>query len=476
MNGDYYWSRGDQSYFDVVCPSYSRVTFGKKKVEKKLDNEEERKKMEDEHENDHGNAVCCKPSIKVKEDDREEVQKPKTNMTSTPPLLNLSLFAKKLVGKGGKQQLMSSPPTKKKGSEFNDDDGESQFVGEVSINITRVLTGKTPYFDEWCTLHNDNIAGLQDLEDGAGRVRVVIEYEPTDSPPRSGDVCIFANIYPAMEKELYPVPLYSIRTNRPVFHRSGSITSFDRTTPASSSTTLSSAGSSSLSSNKSMMLISHNLVRQPKQFHVEESVGDHVVLSYTTPENWAVSFEIHRYNLLVTHRYCGTVEKVKESLLDFCDNISQSPMAGVILKTAETIPDEGLVHVGAEVVGAAGAVLGRWMEVGLEGLINDVVDVANLDGRYSHLSEDEEDEEEEQQQQGGGSEDSSGSPLKAAVAKKDLEEPPEEKEALPGMPDCPITGQPSKSALFSSSLTLMYVKYPNHLYLTCSSFHFFEPQ
>jgi hypothetical protein len=151
-------------------------------------------------------------------------------------------------------------------------------------------------------------------------------------------------------------------------------------------------------------------------------------------------------------------------------------MAGVILKTAETIPDEGLVHVGAEVVGAAGAVLGRWMEVGLEGLINDVVDVANLDGRYSHLSEDEDDEEEEQQQeQGGEGEVSSDSPLKAAVAKKDLEEPSEEKEALPGMPDCPITGQPSKSALFSSGLTSMYMKYPNHLYLTFHRSTFLKP-
>jgi hypothetical protein len=447
MNGDYYWSRGDQSYFDVVCPSYSRVTFGKKKVEKKLDEEE---KKTEENEND--DAVCCKSKAKEHQQE-EEVQKPKTDMTSTPPLLNLSLFAKKLVGKGGKQ-LVSSPPIKKKGSEFNEDDGDSQYVGEVSINITRVLTGKTPYFDEWCTLHNDNIAGLQDLKDGAGRVRVVIEYEPTDSPPRSGDVCIFANIYPAMEKELYPVPLYSVRTNRPVFHRSGSITSFDKTASASS-TTLSSTGSSSLSSSKS--IATSNLIRQPKQFHVEESVGDHVVLSYTTPENWNVSFEIHRYNLLVTHRYCGTVEKVKESLLDFCDNISQSPMAGVILKTAETIPDEGLLYVGAEAVGAAGAVLGRWMEVGLEGMIGDVVDVANLDGRYSHLSEDEDDDEEEteQQQQSGAGDESSCSPLKGAVAKVDLEEPPEEKQALPGMPDCPITGQPSEFAQFSCRKTSM---------------------
>lgn len=125
-----------------------------------------------------------------------------------------------------------------------------------------------------------------------GQVRVVIEYEPNDSPPRLGDVCIFANVYPEIEKELYPIPLYTVRTNRLFRHSSGSITS--------------------------------------KQFIVEECVGNHVVLSYQTPENWHVTFEIHRYNLLITHRYCGTVEKVEESLLDFCDNIAQSPMVEVL--------------------------------------------------------------------------------------------------------------------------------------------------
>ena len=434
MYGDYYWSRGDQSYFDVVCHSHSRVQFGKKKMDKnkKLFEEDEKKDDDDD------DAVCCKSSKGVNND----VTKPPSEKADvlTPPLLKLAVFAKK-SGKGGKKIM--EPSTKKKDSGFDEYDGESQYVGECSINITRVLTGKTPYFDEWCTLHNDSITGLEDLEDGAGRVRVVVEYEPTDAPPKSGDVCIFANIYPAMEKEMYPVPLYSVRTNRQIY-RSGSITSFDKSTSASS-TTLSSAGSSSLSSKSST---STQLIRQPKQFHVEESVGDHVVLSYTSPENWKVTFETHRYNLLVTHRYCGTVEKVQEGLLDFCDNISQSPMADVLMKTAKEIPDEGLVYVGAGAVGAAGSLLERWVEVGLNGALEDVVNAANLDGRYSHLSDDEEDEEEgeteEEDAHQHGNSQTQGSPLKSAVAKKDLEEPAEEKKALPGMPECPITGQPSK--------------------------------
>jgi hypothetical protein len=456
MNGDYYWSRGDQSYFDVVCPGYYQrmgmMHAPKKKIEKKL--EEEKKYMEEEDD------VCCSKSNNNKINPTKSQTGTKANESTTPPMLNLSLFAKR-GGKGGKQ-ITISPNIQKKGSGHDEYDGEGQYVGECSINITRVLTGKTPYFDEWCTLHNDNIAGLTDPQEGAGQVRVVIEYEPTDSPPRSGDVCIFANVYPEMEKEFYPIPLYTVRTNRPLFrHSSGSIVSFDKSTSASS-TTLSSAGSSSLSSTKSCTISQQQqqqLIRTPKQFTVEECVGDHVVLSYQTPENWHVTFEIHRYNLLVTHRYCGTVEKVQESLLDFCDNISQSPMVEVLSKTVELLPEEGLVYVGAEAVGAGVSVLGRWMEVGLSGALEDVVDAANLDGRYSHLSDEEEDEEEEMQQEGGVGRESS-SPLKSVVANADLEEPSDEKEALPGMPCCPITGQPSKFVL-RDLLPILFA--PSHL-------------
>ena len=370
MNGDYHWSRGDQSYFDVVCPSYPRFQFNKKKVtERKMEGEDE-KKTED-------HDVCCKKAKEEPASNPKDGRSEKSNdVSSSAPLLNLSVFAKR-TGKGGKQAMSST--VKKKGSGFDEYDGESQYVGQCTINITRVLTGKTPYFDEWCTLHNDNITGLEDLEDGAGRVRVVIEYEPTDSPPRSGDVCVLANIYPNMEKELYPIPLYSVRTNRPAFY-SGSMTNLDKTTSASSAT-LSSVGSASMSSKSTG---ASQLIRQPKQFHVEESVGDHVVLSYKTPENWKTTFEIHRYNLLVTHRYCGTVEKVQEGILDLCDNVSQSPLANVLVNTAEVIPDEGLVFVGAEAVRATGPLVERWMQIGFGGALEDVIDAANLDGRYLH--------------------------------------------------------------------------------------------
>ncbi|KAL3773741.1 hypothetical protein HJC23_012022 [Cyclotella cryptica] len=468
MNGDFYWSRGDQSYFDVVCPSYQRMTAQYQtghgaKVKKEQELSKEKEKYED---------VCCKPN---KLDD--DVQKPpstaKADTISTPPILHLSLYSKRGSAgnnKVGKQGMMS---TNKKVSSFDHNhDEDNQFVGKCSINISRVLTGKTPYFDEWCTIHNDTYNGLtspHDHQDDAGRVRVVIEYEPTDPPPRTGDICVFANIYPSMERELYPVPLYTIRTSDKPVTRSGSSTSFDRDT-STSCTTMSSIGSSSVSS-KSVPATASHLIRQPKQFHVEDIVGDHVVLSYQTPENWNATFEIHRYNLLVMYRHCGTVEKVKEHVLDFCDNISQSPMVNVLSKTVEILPDEGLVYVGAEAVGEGLSLLGRWMEVGLAGALEDVVDATNLDGRYSHFSDDEEDEPDDiphesrvmqqQQQQQMNSDQVPGEDVKSAVG-LNLDPPLEEKEALPGMPCCPITGLPSKffhclsHGFFSTGSTLTF--------------------
>lgn len=78
-----------------------------------------------------------------------------------------------------------------------------------------------------------------------------------------------------------------------------------------------------------------------------------------------------------------------------------------------------LVYVGAEAVRAGVSVLGRWMEVGLSGALKDVVGAANLDGSYSHLSDEEEDEEEEPQQEGGvGQESSSPLVMSAALSRE----------------------------------------------------------
>ncbi|KAL7498901.1 hypothetical protein ACHAWT_008591 [Skeletonema menzelii] len=381
-HGDYHWSRGDQSYFDVTCSSFP-LRMGKM------------------HQSRSYQSFKSKSSSQQSSPKKETVPKKGAHQTrSAPPMLQLSLFSKSSSALKHKKQIDSAK---------NNDD---YLIGKCNINILRILTGKTPYFDEWCILHNDNVsAGNQTNE--AGRVRIVIEYEPTDPPPRPGDLCVFANVYP-IDEELYPVPLYTVKNATRPLRPSVSTSSF---------TTLSSTSLSSYNSRSATLMLN------PKSFRVDEVVGDYVVLTYKTPEGWNCTFEVHRYLLLCIERYQAVVEKCKDQVLDLCDNLSQSPMIDIIGKKIEALPDEGLVFVGSEAVGSSVHMLGRWLANGVDVAVEDVVNGFNLDGRYSHPEEDEETSVQFNDEDG-------------AIAVPQQPNSVEEKTALPGMPSCPITGVP----------------------------------
>ncbi len=372
-HGDYHWSRGDQSYFDVTCSSFP-LRMGKM------------------HQSRSYQSFKSKSSSRQSSQKKEAIPKKgaRHNRPATPPMLHLSLFSKSSSTNKNKKQF---------GPDITDDD---YLIGKCNINILRILTGKTPYFDEWCILHSDNVE--------AGRVRIVIEYEPTDPPPRPGDLCVFANVYP-IDEELYPVPLYTVKNMTRSMRSSASM---------SSCTTLS---STSLSSDMSRSV---SLALYPKSFLVDEVVGDYVVLLYKTLEGWDCTFEVHRYLLLCIERYQAVVEKCKDQVLDLCDNLSQSPMIDIIGKKFESLPDEGLVFVGSEAVGSSVHMLGRWLANGVDVAVEDVVDGLNLDGRYSHPEEDDETDHEEDD----------------VIAVPQQPNSLEEKTALPGMPSCPITREP----------------------------------
>ena len=393
-HGDYHWSRGDQSYFDVTCSSFP-LRMGK---------------MHQSRSYQSLKSKSCSRQLSPTKKEPLPIPKkiaswskmnrqPHQNRPS-PPMLQFSLFSKATSSIKNKKQF---------GTDTNDDD---YFVGKCSINVLRILTGKTPYFDEWCTLHNDTISTGNNQNNEAGRVRIVIEYDPTDPPPRPGDLCVFANVYP-IDEELYPVPLYTVKK------------------PLRSSMSMSSCASLSSTSLSSAYSRSTPFVLHPKSFTVDEVVGENVVLSYKTPEGWTCTFEVHRYLLLCIGRYQPVVEKCKDQVLDLCDNLSQSPMIDIIGKKIEALPDEGLVFVGSEAVGSSVHLLHRWLANGVDFAVEDVVDGFNLDGRYSHLS-DEEDEESSAQIDDKYD----------AMALPQRIESSEEKKALPGMPCCPITGVP----------------------------------
>jgi len=402
-NGDYYWSRSDQSYFDVMCPAFPL------KMNQMIHPKSPSSKAKQTSSSSASASAATYP--------QKNASRAKSNNYQHHPLLELSLYSKKNNSQGTHNKQGKWNPYQKEGDaspETNDD----YLVGKCYINVLRILCGRTPYFDEWCTIHSDddntnsNRNKNRDApETMAGRVRIVIEYEPTDPPPRPGDMCVFANVYPIVE-EFYPIPPFSmIRTNT---HRW-----------------------SSSSSNKAV-------VCRPKTFCVEEVVGDHVVLSYQTPiENWKCTFEVHRYLLLCVERHQAAVEKYREQVLDLCDNLVQSPVVDVLTKTVSTLPDEGLVHVAEELVVGSLGLLGRWWENGVDGMIEDVVDGINLDGRHSQFFDDEE-EADEDVVADNAVQVAVQNPL--ALQKNAINLPEkvwnDDRKALPGMPCCPITGVP----------------------------------
>mmetsp|Transcript_35274 Transcript_35274/g.75309 ORF Transcript_35274/g.75309 Transcript_35274/m.75309 type:complete len:788 (+) Transcript_35274:203-2566(+) len=406
-HGDYHWSRGDQSYFDVTCQAYPS-------------------RMGDRMPFQHPPSQIP-PALESSASPREDAPPDKTNTVQRqlksskrrppPPTLQLSLYSKKSTESTNQNKQNKWLPYLGNNEKDNlPEKNEDYLLGKCSINVLRILSGKTPYFDEWCTLHDDNHSqqhqrrGSSDGDGAAGRVRIVVEYEPSDPPPRPGDKCVFANACPLAD-ELYPIPLHSM---------------CNVTRPARSSSTLSSVSfESSSSRTTSRPSLSSSLICRPKRYLVEEVVGDHVILSYRTPaEGWTCTFEVHRYLLLCVECHVACVEKYRERVLDLCDNVSHSPAMGAVIKTVETLPDEGLVHVGSELVVGGVGLLERWWENGVEGLVEDVVDGINLDGRYSCLSCDEEEKDGHDN----------------FVDAQSLETGQDEKKALPGMSCCPITG------------------------------------
>lgn len=393
FNGDYHWSRGDQSYFDVTCSSYPMKSA---QMQQRLFRSRQQSGQLIKTKEDY--ISCAKPDLQ---------QEPRAYLL--PPTLHLALYSSK-EGQGGSKKSL-----KKSSTLGNEPGSDDCFLGRCTINVLQILTGKNTYFDEWCTLHDESQVGHNNQYGETGNIRVVIEYEPVDPIPRPGDVCVFANVYP-LAREMYPIPSFSIRKT---VRNSSSMSSIGASTLTSTS---------SCSTSKKPTILSSQL----KQFRVEEVVGDYVVLSHQTPdEGWSCTFEVHRYLLICTHRHQAALERYREHVLDFCDNVSQSPMIETLAKTVEVLPDEGLLHVGAGALGGGVSLLGRWWEIGTGGMVEDFVDGMNLDGRYSHLSDD--DSHSEQADENiipyNGMDQSSPS-LQT------------ERKPIPGMPNCPITGLP----------------------------------
>jgi U-box domain/C2 domain len=216
-----------------------------------------------------------------------------------------------------------------------------------------------------------------------GTVRLVCEYETSDPPPRVGDVVRFTRFCKAAD--LYPVPI-----------------------------TLS--------------------------YKVQEVDHDDIVLEYVTQEGWICTFIAHRFMVVCEERHQAVLEMCQDELLSITERLGFSPIVREVQATVERVPDEGLLFVGLNAIQGAGSLIDRWFKGGVTTAVDDLQYATNWDGRFNEAVNLETDivaatitPDASQSTTPAGL-----SPLQGPAARHI----PDDTVALPGMPCCPITGEP----------------------------------
>ena len=279
------------------------------------------------------------------------------------PMLTIALFhnnsdygstMKKGKGKKGKQEQI-------------DGDSDEPFLGMASINVRQLLTGKQHQLDEWLELSGG----------GTGAVRLLVEYEASDPPPRPGDMVRLTRF--CSSRDLYPI-------NHMISYQ---VTSTDD------------------------ML---------------------VTLSSTSPEGWISTFRVHRHMLICEERHQGAIEFCHDELALVKLRFAHSPMVHTLGETLQRVPEEGLFQVSVGAIQGGVDLVGRWWQGGLDTAVGDFLHATNWDGRHIPRLDDEVESDDDE---------FDSKPAYKPIVKQQDEE--EEFEPLPGMPCCPITGEPMRN-------------------------------
>jgi U-box domain/C2 domain len=381
------WSRGEAMYMDVThspvvvvvvendgpAPLDGTTTTTTTSTHAPSENKENATKTTTE---------VCHPGDPPKKAHSKDTSESTGSTTTTvdaaisEPILTVAIFHASEVGR------LSKFPDKKNGG-----DSDDVFLGMTSIDLTQVLTGKRRTFDEWLPLQGT-------LNSAKSSVRIVCEYESSDSPPFPGDVVKFTDYCRTMD--LYP----AVATGR--------------------------------------------------VYTVQEVNGDDVLISWTSGEGWMSTFLVHRFMLICVERHHSVVDLCQDELASIRERIAYSPMVHVVQQSVERIPDDGLLTIGAEAVRNGASLLSRWWENGLETTARDLSFATNWDGRHnpsasdslatSSLDVDEVLTEPSTMPQSHNDPHYPTSITASAVSGVDssrlaLEQP------LPNMPPCPITGE-----------------------------------
>jgi hypothetical protein len=288
------WPRSQQYFFDVKLPIPELVLHEKKEEE-----------FEDIHNNDNEEEH---------DDDVDDEM-----FHSQKPILSLSVFHTDTQTK--------SSIEKTKGSTQKTTD---EFLGFASLDVTEVINGKERCLDRWLSLECGSEGTSQ------GSIRVIVEYEAADTPPRPGDIVRFTGF--VNKRDIFPVQGKGIL------------------------------------------------------FRVIDAVGDEVVVSYKTKdEHWTCIFNVHRNMLISVERYVSALEMYQEEILDLSNKLANSPAVDVLAKSVKSIPEEGLLLVGLQAALGGMSLAGRWMNGGMSVAVDDIVSTLNLDGQHNPRCETNED-------------------------------------------------------------------------------------
>lgn len=272
-------------------------------------------------------------------------------------------------------------------------DSDDLFLGVASVDLTRLFTGKMHTLDKWLPLQGTAAATSTENSSSSRNnslVRIVCEYEPSDIPPKQGDICKFTRF--CHPKDLYPLePGRSYKVDQ----------------------------------------VTQN--------------GEVVLLSYESQEGWVLSFQAHKNMLICEERHVSALESAHEELQTLGERLAYSPLVATVTETAERVVDDGIVGVAGEIAKGSLSLVDRWFKGGLDTVIGDLQHVTNLDGRHNpdtrnHLEL--------------SSPVASGAATGTPPATSELDETDddhqgatsmseeEDEEANPFMPPCPITGCP----------------------------------
>lgn len=303
-----------------------------------------------------------------------------------PPVLTIGLFH--AAHAANPQKYNPSKPSPHHHQQ-NRGDSDDVFLGMTSMDVTTLLTGKERSFDNWWPLqggpdhnHNNN---KSNYSNAPSSVRVIVEYEPSDTAPRPGDkvkftrYCHASDIYP-----LSPYGTYEV---------------------------------------------------------VTADGGDNVTIGWTTPEGWCTSVIVKRHALVCEERQVGVNERdqLLPSWGTIGERLQQSPLVQTLQTSVARVPDEGLLGIAQDALTNGQGLLARWFQGGLGTAVADVRHATNWDGEASPTAE----ESLELHAPPLAQDETTEQAAVLSVEEEDNDSDQEtNKSILPNMPVCPISQQP----------------------------------